>query len=429
MKRSQFILSTGIFLLASCNSAYDLGLINRSEVLPPTIEEEGVGGTDVAAPLCYAKKYQQPEEDRIKDVDLLFVTDTSGSLNDERTKIASQIDAYVAKLPSDVNLRIGVMLGHGPKSQWMGKLYTYKSNNIVLDTSKLSMSEIRSQLTSRLKTTATDSWTDGGETNFVSLYHGIRGDRLESMKAQGFFRDGAALAVVFISDENEICHIYPSGTKRVKDYESYAGMTVEQWAFKQYCSVSTHDDPTKAVNLSYKVMYSELKHLKGDQPLLIASMVYTDPSNYPKVSENEYGYGYVEIAQESGGALVNLADSDYSKGLAFIGEMTAVRLNLVTDFTLDHDNIDPATLKVSVDSEPAIYTYSEATKTVVLNEAGSAKSEIAIRYCLKGEDYEGGGGGDGGTTDPETPSDPGPGDDDSPPVCGLDSPDCGGLGI
>jgi hypothetical protein len=402
MKSSLVFSIFALSCLAACNG-YELGLIHEyegteGEVLPD----------DDAGPACYSKKYQQPEESRVKDVDLLFVVDTSGSLDEERAKIAAQIDSYVAKLPADANIRIGVMLGHGPQSKWMGKLYTYKSSNFVLDTAKQSMAEIRTELGKRLSTTATDSYSDGGETLFVSLYQGLRGGLLAESKAHGFFRDEAALAVIFISDENEICYQYQNGVKRVRDAESFQGLPLEIWAFNHYCSVPS-DDGSSTQNLSYKVMLSELKKLKGQQPMLVASMVYTDANNFPKTGENEYGWGYVELAQEAGGGVVNLADPDYSKSLAFIGELTATRLNLVTEFKLDHTNVDPASIKVAIDAEPAFFTYSGTTNSITVNEPGQANSEVDINYCLRGE----------GNTDPGTDA----------PQCPVSDPTCGGIGI
>ena len=375
MKSSQYLKIATTVLMVGCTN-YDLGVISRYEVTPPTT------GEDPSGPACYEMKFTQPEADRIKNVDLLFVVDTSGSLNEERAKIAEQIDAYVSKLPETSNIRIGVMLGHGSDSQWSGKLWSNNSASVVLDISTQGIASVRSQLVNRLKYSKDDPYSDGGETTFVSLYNGIHGDKLAASKAAGFFRDDAALAVILVSDENEICHVYPDGISRVADGERYQGKTLEQWAFDQYCSVVPTGE-TVAKNLDYKLMYSELKALKGQQPLLVAAMVYTNPNNFPRTGENEYGYGYVELVQESGGALVNLADPDYSAGLAFIGEMTAIRLNLVTDFLLTHTNVDETSIKVKVDDEVALYTYSAAANTVVVSEPGTAKSKVQINYCAK----------------------------------------------
>ncbi|MEC9284105.1 MAG: hypothetical protein VX642_15425, partial [Bdellovibrionota bacterium] len=59
-------------------------------------------------PNCHQQIYKQPEAEISKKVDLLFVIDTSGSLDSERQQIGDGVDAFLSALPSDVDVNIGV---------------------------------------------------------------------------------------------------------------------------------------------------------------------------------------------------------------------------------------------------------------------------------------------------------------------------------
>src|SRR5690606_11712196 len=154
---------------------------------------------------CFLERSVQPEAEITRKIDLLFVTDTSGSLDEERAGIAEGIDGFVAALPAEVDYQVGVVLGHSSKSSWSGRLYRKDSDPLVLSSSELSLSDIRKHLKRKLTRTAGDWYADGGEENFYSLWRALDDDRLQESRAAGFFREDAALAVVFISDENEIC--------------------------------------------------------------------------------------------------------------------------------------------------------------------------------------------------------------------------------
>ncbi len=346
-----------------------------------TVESQGGGTVDPpdTQPSCFNQRLVQPEEQIASDVDILFVTDTSGSLDQERAAIADGIDAFVAELPAQTSYRVGVMLAHGDNSTWSGKLYRRSSSNAyVLNSDTMTSAQIRTQLRNNLTGSATDWSTDGGEAGLYSLSYGLTGPRLQSIKQQGFLRDEAALAVVFISDENDICARYPAGVQRVFDPEY-----LELPAFTQYCGNVTHES---TVNL--------VKSVKGDKPVLISGIVYSDRDHVPSGGENEYGWGYMDAIQYALGIAVNMANGHFDQGLASIGQLVSRSLTLITEITLARPEIDPASIHVYVDGVESTFQYQSLTNVVRLLQPGHAQSIVDVNYCL----VPAGGGTGGGCT-------------------------------
>ncbi len=372
--RVSFALLAMVSILATgCLSEEDEDLLNSlfaSPDGPGDVPYPGLG------PSCFNQRITQPEAEVTKKLDLLFVTDTSGSLDEERGEIADGIDAFIAALPQDVDFRIGVMLGHGLASGWSGKLYKKGTEPFVLDSETQTLTQIRTQLRSKLVNPASEYQSDGGEVGLYSLHRSMAGTPLQNMKNQGFMRADAALAVVFIADENDIC--YPG---QVPDPDGY-----EASAYQTYCANS-------GVNAAS--VYSRLREAKGDLPLVVAGLVYTNNATLPHYGENEKGLGYLETIALANGLAVDLANGDYEASLAQIGTLTTVSLTLITDVILIEPYVITNSITVKVDGQPAAFTYNPITKTVHLLAPGGAESVVDITYCT---DPNGGGGG--GCTNP-----------------------------
>ena len=58
---------------------------------------------------------------------------------------------------------------------------------------------------------------DGGETGLFSLNKAMGNDEYQVAQDLGFFRDDAALVVIFVADEQDICAEYPDGILPVPD--------------------------------------------------------------------------------------------------------------------------------------------------------------------------------------------------------------------
>ena len=358
------VLTCALFALAACeldeadqeliDDALLIGDSPGEEIAPPTVDD-----------MCYATRVEQPEAEITRKIDILFVTDTSGSLNQERKEIAEGIEAFVNELPEEADYRISVMLGHGSKSKYAGKLYrSSKHEPYVLDSEEMDLGDIQYHLKNKMTKTKGDSHSDGGEEGLYSLTQGLKEENLKSSQEYGFFREDAALAVIWVA-ENDICARYPDGIEPVYDPNK-----IEPKAFDRDCADVTAQSVAK-----------DLKELKGDLPLLIAGITYNDPETVPRGGENEVGYGYLETIAINKGLSVDLADGDYEQGLADIGTLATKNLNLITRVKLNRDNIDEDSIEVWVDSISVPHEYLEETKEVYLPEPGQDRSIVDIKYC------------------------------------------------
>lgn len=326
--------------------------------------------TDDEGSSCFTDAFYQPPAEITKKVDILFVTDTSGSLNEERPLIASEIDAFVNELPLDTDYQIAVMLAHGSRGPGSGKLWKTKNEPYVLSSLEMSQSEIRQHLIEKLQKVKSDIHSDGGEEGLYSINRALRQGLLDRNSAHGFFREDAALAVVFIADENDICARYPEGVKRVYDPDK-----LELPAFDRDCT-----------DITPQIVLENLKELQAHRPLLVSGILYNENSIFPQAGENEIGYGYLELIKQAGGISIDLSGNHFHEGLKTIGSLLNKKLNLRTEFKLTHTNIDSVNMSVLIDGHSVNFDYlPELGEVHLLSDAGKENSEIKISYCEKVE--------------------------------------------
>lgn len=288
-----------------------------------------------------------------------------GSLDQERSKIASQIQAFVKELPQKVDYRIAIMPGHGSLGKYAGRLFQYAKEPIVLDSAKMSIDQISQSLSNSLNHLPGDSGSDGGEEGLYSLAQGFSGKSLSNIQKQGFLRSDAALAVVFISDENDICYRYPEDAVGVLDPDHREGP-----AFERDCA-----------NVTPERVLALVKNHMGRRPLLINGIVYTNPDTVPHSGENEIGHGYLDLISLNHGVAVDLAQTDFHQGLSAIGQLASQRLTLISRFPMEvSNNIDPKSLRVRIDGQP-VAAQIEGNEIVLGDDLGEAKSIIEAQYC------------------------------------------------
>lgn len=350
--------------------------VNNSQSTPPS-----TGGTSTEQS-CYLDTYRQPDYVQTRSMDILFVTDTSGSLDVEREEIANGIDGFVRELPAEVDFRIAVMLGHSSRSNHSHKLYKHQNNPYVMDSTTMSMNEIRTALRNNLTHTVDDRHGDGGEEMLYSLAYAFENGNLRSSQAHGFFRENAALAIVFITDENDIC--YPGV---VPDFEG-----LERPTYERDCLAQGQGN-SGGTKITAEYVMSQIRTFTKDRPFLVSGIYYSDRNNVPQSGENEFGLGVHEIINLSRGIHVNMANGHYDTGLSDIGKLAVRRLQLNTSFQLSQIGVNPSTIQVMVDGRQVAHQYDANTNvvTIRIEDAGTAQSKVEINYCK----------GTGGCTDPQ----------------------------
>jgi hypothetical protein len=337
---------------------------------------------------CFTERFQQPglPVETNNKLDILFLTDTSGSLNEERGKVAKNIDAFVSALPRELDYRIGVMLQHGSRSSFTGKLYKKKNEPRVLDSKQMSVNQIRNYLYDKLIDPDWDYYADGGEEGLYSLAVTLDHGPLTSSRAQGFFRKDASLAVIFIADENDICAVYPAGVKPVRDIEGLEAPArardctrkAPAYPLENGGSIPAHNE-----TITPELVYEKLKRLQGDRPLIVGAIAHTSTPPLKNGSEDEYGYGYLDLVSLAKGIAFDIRSLDYSSELAKVGTFTAKQIELQSKFSLSKENIDPASIHAFIDGEEVNFSYDAELNQVSLPQSGHLLSQVEINYCLK----------------------------------------------
>jgi hypothetical protein len=195
-----------------------------------------------------------------KKLDILFVVDTSASLRlgpkksregGELPQIARQMGNFVSRLDPDTDYRIGVVLGHGPQSRYYGKLFSAGKNDpAFLDYSQYRAQEaarggsteqiearvrqrISQALEKKMMSVPDDKSDAQGEALMLNLYKIAQQPKL--------CRKGASLAVIAVTDEQDVCYAYPKKATAsdqaafsrgevpvLKPYRAKSGKTVHQ---------------------------------------------------------------------------------------------------------------------------------------------------------------------------------------------------------
>jgi len=361
-----------MFLLTSFISCTDNGATSSGLDDAFAVDNKTSGSTQSG--LCYIDQYAPDEEAINRKLDILIVPDTSGSIVQERAAIAQGFDHFINSLPEEVDYRIGVVLAHSGHSTHTGKLYQKGTEPIVLDSELYPVEDIITDLNTKLENPATDNYSDGGEMGFYSLQESLESN-LENMRFEGMLREDAALAVIFIADEQDICYDYPDNITAVVD-----GQNKEPVAKNTYCLDNEGNNLYKPQSLLDKI-----KEVNGDKPLVMGAVIYNNAATVPNGGENEIGYGYKEIVELAGGVTVDMASGDYSDGLERLGVIAQASVKPESTFNLKTSNIDLTSVVVSVNGEAVGYSYNSETNQIQLDEERSAFTVARVEYCQKKE--------------------------------------------
>jgi hypothetical protein len=307
------------------------------------------------------------------------VTHTAPSLDADRPNVAHMIEDYIEAMPVGPSYHFGVMLAHA-NTQYAGALYTAGHANPVLTSeSGMSLDAIGNEVEYRLNNIQRENETSGGEMGMYSVLKSLT--NVASLRSQGFYRQDAGLAVVFITNEQDICAMggdLPAGTPAETN-------SVEVTAFNNYCKVAV---PTGAFS---SALLTELQALKGSIPVKIGGILYPNTTGLPAGIENEKGYGPWNMTQEAGanGFVANLANiPGIPAALAPITSMVTTA-PLITHFQLklDQAHIDLSTLHVfvnGVEVKTFCYDFADSSICLDLDTPGlGPNAVVTIDYCPK----------------------------------------------
>jgi hypothetical protein len=380
-------------------------------------------------PVCRVDQISQPDLPVVK-LDILFVADTSPSLASYRSDIAKSIGRFVEALQPGTDYRIGVLAAHSdvsydqkakPSSGRGGRLLT------VLSSKKSGgMTQMTNQLVEALNRMPVDPPTDGGETGLYSLDLAISEPLLSQNRTKDFFRKDASLAVIFVSDENDICadaeDYARHGNHPAKpNLNMYNGQSVEKTAGDFYCRGGNGK-----AQVNSRSVYAKLRSLErntksgaitnGADTLLVSGILYpTDASvptqmrpdeKYPEYfNEKEIGEGYLTMIELNKGTVADMKDPNVKEGLKDIGKTAAQKFKVDKPIKLGNvKKVDPNTVcltaaysqgsmaevpqvaNMATEVDGVSYVYDQTNQTVFLRAVGTANgqsnpSKLSVFYC------------------------------------------------
>tara|TARA_B110001454_G_scaffold28073_1_gene27466 strand:- start:68143 stop:69675 length:1533 start_codon:yes stop_codon:yes gene_type:complete len=229
----------------------------------------------------YKKVNQKITVNNYKKVDVLFVIDNSGSMEYEQQSMAQRTSQFLSILqgldyqiaitttdPRNINLGDGRLI---PLTGGNGKK--------MIDAS-MPVSTAQNLLSQTLQRPETGS---GNEQGIRSVYRTIERYNANESDFKSFFRDGAQLSVVLISDEDESAN-------------------------------TSKNDPASLLNL--------INTSWNGQKRFNFNSIITRPGD--TACRNTYGYSYGEryktISDMTGGVLGNVCDMDYTSQVAGIAD-------------------------------------------------------------------------------------------------------------
>ncbi len=312
-------------------------------------------------------------------LDILFMVNSSASLQAVIPSIVQGISSFVGELPNNSDFQISVIPSHSPRSVATSGVLFGANGVAVLSSSTLALADMQTNLTATFSSLPSASVSDEGteEEGLASIFTSIDSGHLQQNRSHGFFRSDSSLAVVFIANEADVCGEPDSNP-----------MTDSDWSAAKATQVLDCQAPLIDANS----VLASLRNLQGDRPLLVSGVLYPSKSQQAGSNEKEYGWGYVETVMAANGCMdpttceaiidMNLDSAGVKNGLSAIGNLMQHKFNFVYDFNLSHEPKSVSCIHIKVDGQDSQFEYNAALNSVHIDHPGVSGSQISINYCI-----------------------------------------------
>ena len=368
---------------ADQKTAGDLGVVPK-----PDDSGQGTDPTPVptASPsgLCpsdkqYYQKFIQPDDSVNNSVDMLFVVDSSSSLDANRSKVVNELDAFTSSLQPGTDLRMAVLLGHGGGSSHSGRLFQRNgSDPAVLNSRLLSVADMRQALLNKVRSRVADADEANGEALLYSFTKLLANRSLA--ETQGFLRPDASWSIVFITDENDIC-MPPDrhGFSSFPDYVPSAGGG-ELIAYRRYCL-----DGAGSEVVTPSALAQTLANIHPGYPVALGGIIHHGGNPFTRNGEQAIGHGILELLRvHQPSTLISINDLSYRAGLGQLATQAVTSSHVASIIPLEEGaRLRPDSVRTEVDARSVDATYDDAGHAVVLPlaAAGHARSVVEVRGC------------------------------------------------
>lgn len=309
-------------------------------------------------------------------LDIILIIDDSGSMLPDNQKLAAKLSNFVSTLENNANLdwqacvtiTNAVPMGGNTQPAWGASMYWQATTSV-----STSLGYILKKGQTNLPTIFTNTinyigagWagTDDERAIKAAYNHVYNGDYHYS-GASGCYRDGAAIAYIIISDEDE---------RSVGGDQSAAVYTSE------YQPLETQDLPANFISYVKSTFGSDKKFTVNSiivKPGDTACKASQDASG----SISHYGNIYNQLSYLTGGGVGSICDSDFSTNMnLFIDKITDSLNSIALECT--------PVGNVSVTVTPTIgsVTASVQGMTLVFSQAIPAGRTLNVAYQCNSDD-------------------------------------------
>jgi hypothetical protein len=188
-------------------------------------------------------------------------------------------------------------------------------------------------------------------------------ENFKAAQDDGFFRKDAALVIINVSDETDICD--PIAQKKPRTWDEKAGREEE-------CPDGiSHEQVRQAVRMA-----------KGDQSTFFVTVANLDPDkSYPTF--RDYGLSLVDLASGSDGALIDIEVSNYASQMAEAGKRAAESFSLKKEHVLSKPVAEPASVRVKVDGQDVNFHFDVEQNKILFEDAGEYGSKVEVEYLIE----------------------------------------------
>lgn len=309
-------------------------------------------------------------------VDLLFIFDNSGSMGDNIAAAKTALGGLVQNLVNNgVDVCTGVMLA-APGAQGSvnnsGFLITAAGKSgpdadkvvcVKTDGQAATVSQTVSNLSYPIENT---TFNESGLMSYMNLITLNK----ELAISQGFLRDNATLAVIFIADEDDIC------------YESSTESSLR----------TTHCKNSLGNAVGPQQIYNSVSAFQGLNGVFSAGVVYTQDDAEVVATFNDetgIGNGYIQFLENSKGKTISMTlvnnQTAFNTAFSSLADPITQAAELETTFDLSKEAC-PATIAVTVDGNAVTnFTISSNNQRIRIAaaDAGTVGSTINISYTAK----------------------------------------------
>lgn len=325
--------------------------------------------------LSDASSYKQNAQYIPRKVDILWVVDNSGSMENSQTRLANSFSAFINKfIQTDSDFRMAVVTTDAFLAPYHAAnkptVFDYKDLSLIRD----GAGSVHSGVFVMDKTTP-----DLANVFLKNIKQGINGSgderafssfvtALNDSRNSAFRRPDAFLAVIVVSDEDDFSH--NDNTNGMNSYvfmENYNDPSM--FSIQSYVDYLTNFTASAGAGKNFSVNTISIL----DQPCLTQL----------KDSAQKIGQRYIALADATGGQKISLC-SDFSQSLQVLSE-SIVELSSV--FTLTREPI-PETIVVTVDGVNVPqdanngWTYDAATISIAFHGSAipAAGTDVRINF-------------------------------------------------